>query len=289
MKRIMLCAIVFPMLLLAEVTQPKEEQPWYDLVRQVKYKPTSEAKIDSIRQLCKVKKLVKGQTVTSTLPKGIMGVYSLDWGEFNAGYAVIEDQRDDSHYYVSAKAVTNKFISGLRDGKYRVRDWILSTGDAQGFYPHFFEQHINEGTYVRDRWSLYDHRNQKVFSVQASDDSIKTEKLRPFSNDYMSILLNIRNSKLVVGDTISFPTFVHEKNWNIKCAVLGREKVTVPAGTFNTIKVQPILVGEGQGFNAKDKMYLWFTDDNNRVFVKGKAKARIGHLYAKLYHYEIKK
>ncbi len=284
MKRIILSMAIFPLLLSAAQKQPKEDQPWYELIKEIKYKPTTEKQIDSLRQLHSVQKLVKTKSVPTKLPQKTMGVYSLDWGNFNAGYAVIEDWRDQDHFYVGAKAATNKFISSLRGGKYKVRDWVLSVGDATGFYPHFFEQHIVEGTYTKDRWNVYDHKNKKVYGVDG--DEAKSETLKPYSDNYLSILFNLRNSKMKIGDTLYFPTFVHEKNWDIRCVVLGREVVTVPAGTFNTIKVQPILVGNGQGFNSKDKMYLWFTDDSRRVLVKGQSKARIGHIYAKLYHLE---
>ncbi len=288
MNRIIMMAAVATSIISAFAqTQPKDDQPWYELIKEVKVRPTSEAKIDSLRNLHGVKKLVKAKTVQNTLPSRSRSVYSLDWLQFNAGYAVIEDWKDDGQFYVLAKAVTNKFISGLRNGKYKVRDWVLSVGDAQGLYPHFFEQHIVEGTYKKDRWNVYDHANKKVYGVDGDDK--KSESLKPFSDNYLSILYNLRNSKFKIGDTLSFPTFVHEKNWDIKIVVLGRETITVPAGTFNTIKVQPILVGDGQGFNKKDKMYIWLSDDSRRLVVRGQAKARVGNINIKLQQLELTK
>jgi hypothetical protein len=92
---------------------------------------------------------------------------------------------------------------------------------------------------------------------------------------------------MVVGDTLHYQTYVHGKNYDIAVAVIKRERVSVPAGKFNCIKVRPILVGEGHGFNSKDKMFIWFSDDDRKIFVKGKVKIKLGNIYANLDHLEV--
>ncbi|NIP40434.1 DUF3108 domain-containing protein, partial [Candidatus Saccharibacteria bacterium] len=39
-----------------------------------------------------------------------------------------------------------------------------------------------------------------------------------------------------------------------------KEKITIPAGTFDTIKVKPLLKSEGI-FMRKGDVYIWLTDD----------------------------
>lgn len=281
---ITLITTILPTTLLAQ--KDVSDEQWYELEKEVRYNPATEGQIDSIRKEYDVEKVTKAQPVSTSLPKYCKAVYSLNWQAFNAGFAIIEDWRDNEHFYVGGKAVTNKFISGLRKGKFRVRDWVYTVGDVDGLYPHFFEQHIEEGTYRKERWTLYDHKDEWLYKMNG--DKLEEDTLKPFNQNYMSLLYNLRSSDLKQGDTLSFPTYVHGKNWDIKVVVHGREEVRVPAGKFKTIKVQPILVGDGQGFNKKDEMFIWFTDDERKLFIKGKAKARIGNIYAKLEHYEVK-
>ena len=57
--------------------------------------------------------------------------------------------------------------------------------------------------------------------------------------------------------------------------VLRREQVTVPAGTFHCIVVEPALKFEGL-FQQKGKITLWLTDDVRRVPVLIKSQIVIG-------------
>lgn len=280
MRRLLILLLV-PFCLFA---QDVEEEQWYELEKEVQFEPWSEKRIDSIRAEYGVTKLEKGRTVECTLPRRCKSVYKINWGAANAGYAIIEDKRNDEHFTISGKMVTNKFISAF----YRVRDYVYTVGDANGLYPHFFEQHIEEKDYRKKRWTLYDHSQEKLFKMNGSD--LTEDSITPYLQNYMSILYNIRNSEFIEGDTLYFPTYVHGENYNIAIVVHERERVRVPAGKYDCIKVQPILVGEdGHGFNAKDEMFIWFTDDDRKLFVKGKVKIKLGHIYAKLHYLEVDK
>lgn len=258
-----------------------EDEQWFQLEKEVHSTPFTPQMIDSIRESYNVKEVVKGRYIPTNLPKDCKAVYNINWGAANAGFAIIEDHRDDTYFYISGKMITNRFISAF----YKVRDFVYTVGDASGLYPNFFEQHISEKDYRKERWTLYDHTNSKLYKMNGNN--LEEDSLVPFSNNYMSILYNLRNSEMRVGDTLHFPTFVHGKNYDIAVAVLKKEKIKVPAGEFKTVKVRPILVGEGHGFNSKDKMFLWFSDDDKRIFIKGKVKIKLGNIYANLDHLEL--
>ncbi len=262
-----------------------EDEPWYILEKEVIFAPLTEPLINQLRREHDVEKVVDGRNVPVIVPKRSKQVYSLGWGMFNAGYAIIEDWRDDDQYYISAKAVTNSFISSLRNGKYRVRDWVYTVGDIDGLYPHFFEQHIVEGDYRKDRWTMYDPTDSTLLKME--DDELETDTINPFVENYMSILYSLRNSEFIMGDTLVFPTYVHGESWDIKVIVHKTETVRVPAGEFDAVKLQPILVGDGEGFNENDEMFMWLTNDDRRILVKGRSKARIGHINIKLSYLEV--
>jgi len=275
-------SLLIPLLLFA---QNPEDEKWYILENEVIFSPLTEPLINELRREHGVEKIENGRSVQTIVPPRSKQVYTLGWGLFNAGYAIIEDWRDAEQYYISAKAVTNSFISSLRNGKYRVRDWVYTVGDLNGLYPHFFEQHIVEGDYRKDRWTMYNPTDSTLLKME--NDEVEIDTANPFVENYMSILYALRNSELVPGETLVFPTYVHGKSWDIKVIVHGTETVKVPAGEFNTIKVQPILVGDGQGFNENDEMFMWLTNDSRHIMVKGRSKARIGHINIKLSYLEV--
>ncbi len=225
-------------------------------------------------------------------------VYDGGWGFLRAGFCILDGKVVKGKVHVEGKAVTNNFVSTF----FKVRDHARTTFDLLGLYPYFFEQHISETTYKtkmkgnkavrvgkeykRDNWAIYDHTAGKVHTDRKKDSL--TYPIKPYSNNYLSLFYYLRTLKFTPGDTFSIDCFVHGKDYPIFFKVLGREQIKVKAGTFDCIKVEPKLVGEGSGFTKRDKMYLWFTDDKYHMMVKGKAKISLGWLSVNLLHYKRK-
>jgi len=67
-------------------------------------------------------------------------------------------------------------------------------------------------------------------------------------------------------------------------AVLGRETVETPAGTFQTVLVEPKLEGIGGVFKKSPgaRVLIWLTDDQWRRPVKLQSKVVVGHFTAEL-------
>ena len=63
-----------------------------------------------------------------------------------------------------------------------------------------------------------------------------------------------------------------------------RETVSVTAGTFKTIKIEPLVV-DGGLFKSEGNIFIWLTDDENKVPVKVSTKILIGDVYAELIKY----
>ncbi len=209
-------------------------------------------------------------------------VYDGGWGFVKAGFGIIEAKidRKNSEIIVTGKAVTNNFTSAF----FKVRDYVRGVVDLKGFYPHFFEQHIHENRYKKSSFALYDHEKGKLYSNRKKKKS--EYDVKAFPHNYMSLLYYLRTLDFAPKDTFSISCFVHGKEYPIFFKVLKREEIDVAAGTFKCLKVQPRLVGEGRNFNKRDKMFLWFTDDEHRMLVKGKSRIALGYLSAELIHYE---
>ena len=210
-------------------------------------------------------------------------VYKVGWGPFNAGYVVITTLYDSTRgtVTVGAKALSNNFVSAF----YRMRDYVISTLDARGLYPLFFEQHLREGRrYRANEYLLFDHAAGRVY-VQ-SRKKFETREAPPFTHDYLSVLYAIRSHRVLApGDTFSEPLFVHSKVYSMFFSVKASRPREVDAGTFPCFLLVPRLVGEGRAFNKKDKLEIWFSDDRRRLPVAVRSKIRFGSIHARLIWY----
>ena len=66
--------------------------------------------------------------------------------------------------------------------------------------------------------------------------------------------------------------------------VLRRERVSVPAGEFNAIVVQPVIKSKGI-FSENGHAEVWLSDDRNRIMLQMKSGLSFGsiNLYLKSY------
>ncbi|NNM06864.1 MAG: DUF3108 domain-containing protein [Gemmatimonadetes bacterium] len=84
--------------------------------------------------------------------------------------------------------------------------------------------------------------------------------------DQISFFYFIRTLRLEVGEEYSFDRYYKESGNPVVLRVLRRDTVEVPAGTFPTIVVQPIIRSSGL-FGEGGKAELYFSDDPRRLLV----------------------
>jgi len=205
-------------------------------------------------------------------------VYDIGWGPFKAGYVVLTAAADSAAGTIKlgGKGLSNGFVTTF----YRMRDYVISTIDAKGLYPLFFEQHLREGKrYSRDGWILFDHGKNTLY---VKERKVKTIKSIPFVNDFLSVLFLFRQRKFGPGDTISLPLYADGKVHSIAIICKGREPITVGGVKQPALVVEPKLVGDKGAFNKKDRLDLWLSDDNLKVPLQIKSKISIGAITAKL-------
>ena len=273
----------------------REKKPsWFKLARRVDKTRISTDFRDSLVNFYGINTDSLRVVTDRTLPfkKHEIMVYEGGWEKLNAGYGIIESTVDTVSRVatLTGTGVTNNFVSSL----YRVRDFVVSEYNIDGLYPIFNEQHISENRYKKESWVLFDHKNSRLFTNKKRSE--KTDELdtlskyeypvTPFTNDYISLLFYIRTINYMPNDTFSANCFVHGKDQLVHFVVHNKDTITVKAGTFNCIKVEPKLVGKGRNFTEKDKMMLWFTDDKRKIMVKATSKVKLGFIIANLIHYE---
>ncbi len=168
------------------------------------------------------------------------------------------------------------------DPFFKVRDRYETFLDIEGIFPWRFEQHIREGNYSRDFSAFFDQRR----NLAKTSEGIFP--IPPYVHDIVSAFYYVRTmdlSKLKKGDKLKLQNFYKDKTYDLEVLYHGKEVVSVKAGKFRCIVVEP-LVQEGGLFKSEGSILIWLTDDELKVPVKVKTKVVIGSIDAELTKFE---
>ncbi|MGH9421624.1 MAG: DUF3108 domain-containing protein, partial [Thermoanaerobaculia bacterium] len=126
---------------------------------------------------------------------------------------------------------------------YRVNDSYESWMDTRTLNSLLFIRQIQEG--ARERAQSFEIMPEKGIYVERTRQDNKTLKTVADPLDEGAFLYFVRTVPLKVGETYDFDRyFIPDRN-PVRVTVLRKERVTVPAGTFNAIVVQPVIKTKG--------------------------------------------
>jgi hypothetical protein len=205
--------------------------------------------------------------------------FAIQYGLIYAGDATLEVR----NIAVIDSMKAYRIISAARTSKsfdlvFKVRDRIISFMDYENLYSLRFEKHIREGKFKRDEKVLFDQQRH----IAVYDD--KEVPIPPNTQDFLSALYFFRTLDVDEGEAIAMANHTSGKNYPIFVKVVGRERVKVPAGSFDCIVVEPVLQTTAI-FENKGKLTIWMTDDNVRMPVLMRSKVVIGAFEAVLKEY----
>jgi hypothetical protein len=207
--------------------------------------------------------------------------FDINYGFINAGTASIEvskliEYQSRPAYQIISKAESNSFFSTF----YRVEDRIESITDAAGLFSWRFEKNLKEGSFKAERQCIFDQENHKVY------DGKDTIEIKPFCQDALSVMYFVRTQPLEVGKSIVVDDYVDGKNYAVEVRVLRKETITVKAGAFDCIVVEPLTSAVGV-FKNEGKLTVWLTDDRLRMPVLMKSKILVGSVSAELTDFKL--
>ena len=99
-----------------------------------------------------------------------------------------------------------------------------------------------------------------------------------------SFLYFLRTIPLEVGQTYDFNRYFRPDRNPVRIKVLRKERVKVPAGTFDAIVVQPVIKTKGI-FSENGHAEVWLSDDDRHIMLQLKSALSFGslNLYLKSY------
>ena len=165
---------------------------------------------------------------------------------------------------------------------YRVNDVYESWIDTRTLNSLLFIRQIEEG--ARERAQNFEIMPEKGIYIERTREENKTLRTVAEPLDEAAFLYFVRTVPLKVGESYDFNRyFIPDRN-PVRVIVLRKERITVPAGTFNAIVVKPVIKTKGI-FSEKGQAEVWLSDDSTRMLLQVKSKLSFGslNLYLKSY------
>jgi hypothetical protein len=164
---------------------------------------------------------------------------------------------------------------------YRINNQYRSVIDVDGIFTWEFQQRNREGNYRRDFRAVFD---------QVNNFATVKEKVYPvpeYTQDIISAFFYVRTMDLASmpnGTKFSLNNFVDDSTYTLGVQIHRRETVTVDAGTFDCIVIEPLVV-EGGLFKSEGSILIWLTNDERKIPVKVATRILIGFVSAELTGY----
>jgi hypothetical protein len=150
----------------------------------------------------------------------------------------------------------------------KVDDHYQSWFDVTDLVTLRFIQDVDEINYERYRhWEIFPEERRFRREDSGREGDIPTD----LPLDDVSFLYFVRTLPLEVGDEYSFERYFREGGNPVVIRVLRTDSVTVPAGTFETVVVQPIIQTDGL-FSQGGEAEIHFTNDPRRLLVLMRSK-----------------
>jgi len=156
---------------------------------------------------------------------------------------------------------------------YKVNDVFRSWIDVETLSSLRYVQDQQEGGRERERrYEIYPERGVYVEQERNQEHPTVSQPL-----DDGSFLYFIRTIPLQVGQTYVFDRYFKPDRNPVKIQVLRRDRVTVPAGTFDAIVVRPIIRTRGI-FSENGRAEVWLSDDSSHIMLQMKSQLSFGSL-----------
>ncbi len=213
-------------------------------------------------------------------PSGQTYVYAVEWHLFNAGTATVSLNSDGGQNRVTATAESAGVVNTL----FKVHDHFEATVDPHTFCSLSINKHTEEGPHKRDTMVKFDYSQKKAL---LEEKNLKTGEQKKEQTDIPGCITDVitgfyylASLPLQPGYHSIIPINGGGKTTVAEAKVETREQIKVPAGTFQTVRMQvEAISGPLQG---KGSVLVWYSDDANHTPVQMRSKLGWGTLSFRL-------
>jgi len=212
-------------------------------------------------------------------------VFSIEYGIVKAGTGTLSVTGPEQYeglmaYRITANARSNPSFSAF----FRVDDTNSALLDIVQFHTLLFSKELHEGNYHHSEEVFFDQEAGTAFYPEEDDEEERLVEIPPHALDVLSCLYYARTLPLEVGEVYTLDCHTDNDNYPLQVSVLRRERIRVPAGSFDCILVKPELRSEGI-FDQKGEIFVWMTDDGRHMPVLMRSAIVIGEIACLLENY----
>lgn len=201
--------------------------------------------------------------------------YKLKYGFITAAEGTLKVLNSDLKfdgkptYRLSVDGVT----SGTFDVFYKIRDHYDSYIDRLELKPFFYQENIREGSYRRQDKARFSQDDKKVTATKGTFSTPTQQTFDLVSSYYFARSLDV--SKMKQGDFVKLNYFLGDEISQLEIQYVGKEVIKTKLGKIRCLKFSP-SIKPGRIFRKDSRLYLWITDDGNRVPVKAEVEILVG-------------
>lgn len=201
--------------------------------------------------------------------------YKLRYGFITAAEGTLKVLNSDLKFEgkPTYKLVVDARTSGTFDVFYKIRDHYDSYIDKDNLTPYFYQENVREAKYRRQDKARFTQATKKVVSNRGTFTAPTEQTFDLVSAYYFSRSLDIARMK--VGDKFKLNYFLGDNIHQLEIKYVGKEVVDSKLGKIRCLKFSP-SIEPGRIFRKDSNLYLWITDDGNRVPVKAQVEILVG-------------
>lgn len=201
--------------------------------------------------------------------------YKLKYGFITAAEGTLKVLNSDLKFGDKStyKLVVDARTSGTFDIFYKIRDHYDSYIDKTTLTPYFYQENVREASYKRQDKARFTQETRKVVSNRGTFTAPTDQTFDLVSAYYFARSLEISNMK--IGDKFKLNYFLGDNIHQLEIKYVGKEVVDSKLGKIRCLKFSP-SIDPGRIFRKDSNLYLWITDDGNRVPVKAQVEIIVG-------------
>lgn len=207
--------------------------------------------------------------------------YRLKYGFMSAatGTLTVSDSKlkfgPDPAFHLSAFGETSSAFAVF----YTVKNKYDSYISSKNYLPYLYTENIREGSYRREEYASFNHRERTVSGKKGKFKSPTAQTFDLVSAYYFA--RNLDFSSLKKGDKFKISYFLSDEVAQLGIEYIGVEKIKTSLGELECIKLSP-EISPGRIFKESSRLYLWVTNDGNRIPVKAHVEILIGSITMEL-------
>ena len=196
--------------------------------------------------------------------------YAVDWRVFPAGIVAFHLEADGDLQRVTVTADTVGAVNLL----FRVTDRFQSSFHRSTGCSESFSKQLIEGRRQVNSDLRFDYAQNKAILTEKnliSGISKHQESAIPACvTDSLSAIFYAASQPMTVGQSFQMPLADAMKTVPVTMKVEGREEVKTPAGTFQTLRVEP--TADAGIVKNRGNIWIWYTDDDRHMPVQMRAR-----------------